>query len=195
MRRFNLIVGLVLFLFLLTSSVSLAQMGCMKMQSGDMKMKHAGGACGIMQCADKLDLTAEQKDKIKKIHFEAKKEAIKLKAEIELAQLELKYMMMADVPSEKEILKAVDNLGQLKTKMKKAKIQKRFEVRQLLTEEQLGKWKEMKKGHCGMGGGMDCGKMGDKRKIIKRVMMMDDMDEPEVEVEVEKRVVYPKKSQ
>ena len=187
MKKFSLIFGLVLFLFLLNSSLGFAQMGCMQMKGADKPhgMMGVGRACGIMQHADKLDLTAQQKDKIKKIHFEAKKQAIKLKAEIELAQLEVKHMMMADTPKENEILKAVDKLGQLKTKMKMAKIQKKFEVRQVLTKEQLAKWKEMKKKCCGTGDKMECGKMG------KHMMMKGGMiGEPEMIIkEVKKNII------
>ena len=177
MKKFNLVFGLVLFLFLLNSSLVLAQMGGMQMKELSGMMMGTGMSCGIMQHADKLGLTTEQQDKIKKIHFEAKKEAIKLKAEIELAKLELKHMMMADTPDEKEILKAVDNLGQLKTKMKKSEIQKRLATHKVLTKEQLAKWKEMKKKGCGM----EC-----KHKMMKRGMMMG---EPEMMKKEVKKII------
>ena len=154
MKNFKLVSGLVVFLFLLYSPLTLAQGGCMKMMQMQGPDKPCGmmkggdeccGMCGLMKNAEKLGLTAEQQDKLKAMHFEAKKSKIKLGADIELAELELKHLMMADKPSESEILKAVDNLGALKTKIQKFKIQRRLASEQILNAEQQAKWKELKK--------------------------------------------------
>lgn len=181
MKKLNLIFSLVLFLLLLGAPLALAQMGC-------MQMKGEGMSCGMMEKADELGLTAEQQAKIKTIHLEAKKEEIRSKADIELAELDLKQLMMADTPNQDQIMKAVDNLGLLKTKMSKAEIKTKLAVRQVLTKEQLAKWKEMKKEcceeeSCGMEGKKEgCG-MKCMSKMVKPGMMMGAPEQVEVRVE------------
>jgi Spy/CpxP family protein refolding chaperone len=176
LKKLNLIFGLVLFLFLLSAPLALAQMGC-------MQMKGPGMSCGMMEKADELGLTAEQQAKIKTIHLEAKKEEIRLKADIELAELDLKQLMMADTPNQDQILKAVDNLGLLKTKMAKAEIKTKLAMQQILTKEQLAKWKEMKKECCGMGGKGEGCEMKCMQKMMKPGMMMGAPEQVEVKVE------------
>ena len=181
MKKLNLIFSLVLFLFLLSAPLVLAQMGC-------MQMKGEGMSCTMMEKADELGLTAEQQAKIKTIHLEAKKEEIRLKADMELAELDLKQLMMADTPNQDQIMKAVDNLGLLRTKMAKAKIKTKFAVQQILTKEQLAKWKEMKKEcceeeSCGMEGKKEgCG-MKCMSKMAKPGMMMGAPEQVEIKVE------------
>ena len=176
MKRLSFIFGLALALLLLSAPLVLAQMGCMKMQG-------PGKSCGMMQKAEELGLTAEQQTKIKNVHLEAKKEEIKLKADIELAELDLKQLMMADTPNQDQILKAADNLGLLRTKMAKAGIKTKLAVRQVLTKEQLAKWKEMKKECCEMEGkGEGCGTKC-MHGMAKPGMMMGAPEQIEVKVE------------
>ena len=204
MKRFNLIAVLVLFLFLLGSSLVLAQeKRIIKIKKGEgIGMKSpAMMPGGMMNCMDKLDLSDKQMAKIKAIRYEAKKEKIKLQAEIRLARLEVNNMMTAEDPSQNAILRGVDNLGKLKTEMKKIEIKKKFAIHQVLTKEQLEKMKKMKKGtpkmmmEYKMRGDKMGRKMGGEPKVLKYFFINDDddndvMDESEMEIEIEKQIVH-----
>lgn len=182
MKKLSLIFGLALVMFLLSIPLVSAQMECMKVRGPEM-------GCCMMQHAEELGLTAEQQSKMKDISLAAKKEQIRLKADMELAKLDLNQLLMADNPSENEVMKAVDNLGLLQTKMRKAEIKRKLAVHQILTKEQMAKWKEMKKECCEEeGGGMKCKQEKGAGCMQKKMMMKGGMmGAPEqVEVKVEK---------
>jgi len=182
LKRLSLILVLVSFVSLLSIPLAWTQMECMKMGGQEV------GRC-MMQHAEELGLTAEQQSKMKSVSLAAKKEQIRLKADIQLAKLDLGQLMMADNPNENEVMKAVDNLGSLQSKMKKAEIKRKLTMHQILTKEQLAKWKEMKKECCREeGGGMGCMQERGAGRMQKKMMMKGGMmGAPEqVEVKVEK---------
>ena len=187
MKKLSLILGLALVMFLLSIPLVSAKMECMKMRGPEM-------GCRMMQCcmqhAEELGLTAEQQSKMKDMGLAAKKEQIRMKADMELAKLDLNQLLMADNPNENEVMKAIDNLGLLKTKMRKAEIKTKLAMQQILTKEQLAKWKEIKKECCEEeDGGMGCMQERGAGRMQKKMMIMKGgmMGAPEqVEVKVEK---------
>lgn len=84
-----------------------------------------------------LGLSAEQKEKIKSLALEGKKEEIRLKSDLRIAQLELRELMHQDALDKAKISRKIDELGALRTKLQKAKIEKRMALREVLTKEQL----------------------------------------------------------
>ena len=96
-----------------------------------------------LEHADKIGLTEDQITKITPIHREMEKKAIKYKADLKIAQIELKEIMeVKDFDLEKanaqvkkiEDIRASHHLGMLKS-MK--------EVRSILSDEQFKKMKQM----------------------------------------------------
>lgn len=92
----------------------------------------------------RLELTPEQKDRIMEIRLNFQKDKIKLRADIKIAQLELKSLMREDQLNKAEIYRQIEYLGDLKTQMAKNRLDQRMAMRDILTKEQLDKLKERK---------------------------------------------------
>lgn len=91
-----------------------------------------------------LELTPEQKDKIMETRLNFQKDKIKLKADMKIAQLELKSLMREEELNKTEIYKKIEYLGNLKTQLAKYRVDQRMAIRDILTKEQLDKLKERK---------------------------------------------------
>ena len=84
---------------------------------------------------EELDLSEEQVKRIKKVQFEMKKKEIEINSKIEIAELELRKMMMDDAP-EKEFNKQIDKITNQIGEKRKLYIRGQFEIKNLLTDEQ-----------------------------------------------------------
>ena len=84
-----------------------------------------------------LGLTPEQKEKIRSIAFEGKKEHIQLQADLKIANLELRELMMQEKLDKAKINRKLDEIGALRTKLEKAKVDRLMTLRDVLTKEQL----------------------------------------------------------
>jgi Spy/CpxP family protein refolding chaperone len=112
--------------------------------------RHFGGPggehWGMMppECAKEIGLEEAQIDKIKSIHLNSQKEIIKLRAEVGIAQLELKEMMTSDNPDKSRINKKIDEISALRAKIRKIEAGSRIDVQSVLTSEQeqlLKEWR------------------------------------------------------
>ena len=133
-------------------------------QMKDMPMEHRGPGhmemcdmCGMdgrgdmmggmmdkcLQMADKLGLSDEQINKIKPIHRDMKKKQVRFKADLELAQIELKEIMeVKDFDLEKANAQ-VKKIGDMKTTHHLDMLKSMKEVRSILTDEQFKKMHKM----------------------------------------------------
>jgi hypothetical protein len=91
-----------------------------------------------------LELTSEQKDRIMETRLNFQKDKIKLKADMKIAQLELKSLMREDELNKSEIYRKIDYIGDIKTQLAKNRVDQRMAIRDILTQEQLDKLKERK---------------------------------------------------
>jgi Spy/CpxP family protein refolding chaperone len=91
-----------------------------------------------------LELTPEQKDRIMETRLNFQKDKIKLKADMKIAQLELKSLMREDELNKSEIYRKIDYVGDIKTQLAKNRVDQRIAIRDILTKEQLDKLKERK---------------------------------------------------
>jgi len=82
------------------------------------------------------DLTEQQKADIKKIHLKTMKEVLPLKNEIGEKEARLRTLMTADTPDLSAINKLVDEIGVLKTQIRKLELTAHLDIRKLLTDEQ-----------------------------------------------------------
>jgi Spy/CpxP family protein refolding chaperone len=126
-RILSVVIILMLGLFLLVS-LSFAQ----KPEKQEKRVK-AG-----------LELTPEQKERIMETRLNFQKDKIKLKADLKIAQLELKSLMREDELNRSEIYGKIDYIGDLKTQLAKYRVDQRMAIRDILTKEQLDKLKERK---------------------------------------------------
>lgn len=105
---------------------------------------HQEGPGGMMLlgCAKKIGLEEAQIDKIKSIHLSSQKNIIKLRADLEIARLELKELMSADSPNKSKVNSKIDELSQLKAKIQKIEAGTKIDVMSVLTAEQKQSFKE-----------------------------------------------------
>ncbi|MDH4222081.1 MAG: periplasmic heavy metal sensor [candidate division Zixibacteria bacterium] len=87
-------------------------------------------------------LSAEQKEKIKEITLERVKDGIRIKADLKIAQIELRELMQQDELDKAKIDRKIDEIGALRTKLQKAKFEKRMALREVLTKERLQSLRE-----------------------------------------------------
>ncbi len=91
----------------------------------------------------KLGVTDEQQAAIKTATYEFRKEMAKLKADGELAEIELQKAMDEATPDETAVMKAVDNVGAAKTAMRKAGVKHQLKVKTILGAEKVEALKAM----------------------------------------------------
>jgi Spy/CpxP family protein refolding chaperone len=89
-----------------------------------------------------LDLTDAQRKRIDEIVDRQMRQSIKARAELRIAQLDLRKLMRADTPDKRAIDAQIDRIGVMSSGMKKARVGVMFEVRTVLTPEQLQELKE-----------------------------------------------------
>lgn len=98
----------------------------------------------ILQMADEIGLTQEQKDAVLKMQKTFGNERIDRKANLEKAELELRNLRLSNA-GDSEILAAMDKVGRFKTDMQKMRFRHQQAMDKVLTDEQRDKLKEMRK--------------------------------------------------
>lgn len=132
--------------------------GMMRGCGGDDDMGPGlGMCCDLLDCKE-LNLTKEQVQKIKDINFAHKNAMIDLKASLEKAKLRMGQEMKADSPDKARSLATMKEVHAVKGQMAEARITHMFNLRGVLTAEQLEKVKACHGGGMcgGKGGAMGC---------------------------------------
>jgi len=106
-----------------------------------------GGKCladrpDILAFSSELGLSAEQTQRVEEIRLKSERKAIKLKADLKLAQLDLRSLLQKDYPDKGAVYKKVEEIGALRTRLEKNRIDTRLEVHNLLSPEQRKKLRE-----------------------------------------------------
>lgn len=83
-----------------------------------------------------LELTSEQEALMKDLRFAHEKVLIKLQADLQTAQLELKKLKHTDEPNKKKIYAQIDKVSDERADIAKAKVDHHLEVRKILSAEQ-----------------------------------------------------------
>ena len=102
------------------------------------------GMFSLLRHAEMLELTDKQIEKIKEMKYNFNLERIDREAEIEKAQLKLNKMMR-DEASESTIFAAIDENSSLRAEMRKMQYKHHEDIKNLLTDEQKEKIKELHK--------------------------------------------------
>jgi len=89
-------------------------------------------------------LTSEQKEKIKRTRLDSEIEKIRLKADLKIARLELRSLMGDEELDRADIYEKIEDIGELRVKLAKNRLDKRMALREILTKDQLEKLKERK---------------------------------------------------
>jgi Spy/CpxP family protein refolding chaperone len=111
-------------------------------------MRHGGrmmhrGAFGA-RLAEALDLTAEQREKMKAAQERQERKAIQARADIQLARLDLHKLMQADKPDSKAIEAQIDRIAGLRAGLQKSRVATMIEFRASLTPEQQKKLRDLR---------------------------------------------------
>lgn len=102
-------------------------------------------------CSEEMGLSDAQIERLKEIKFEHKKSTIRMRADLEILELELTHLLHESEPNRSAIDGKITAAGDLKTKMKKNRVHTHLDARSVLTKEQLEKCTHGSCGCCGMG--------------------------------------------
>lgn len=101
------------------------------------------------QAVEHLGLTDAQQDRIREIADEHEEKVLDLRHQIENGELELRRLREADNPSENQIKNKIRELGNLRIDMQLAQVDMHFDIREVLTAEQIELINEFRAGHGG----------------------------------------------
>jgi Spy/CpxP family protein refolding chaperone len=97
-----------------------------------MMMRH-----GLAMRFAALDLTDQQRDKLRDIHEQAARKSVQRRADMQLARMDLQKLMRADTPSSSAINTQIDRITRLQSDGMKAHYDAFMQARGVLTPEQL----------------------------------------------------------
>ena len=97
------------------------------------------------KAGDKLGLTDQQIEQMRSLRVKHQSDMIMRRAELKVAQLELREMMMSSKLNESAALSKQEQISKMKSDIAKLKLQNRIAMRKILTDEQLKKWQDMRK--------------------------------------------------
>ena len=86
-----------------------------------------------------LDLTDEQKANAREIMLAARKQAIPMRAELQVAQLELQELLVQDDVDRAAVDQHLEQIGQLRQKLMRHRVDTRLKLHAMLTPEQRTK--------------------------------------------------------
>ena len=158
---------------LLTSAVALwaGQEGRGPQESG----RHGGGVGWLLnnpEAAKKLGITDEQQTALQTATYEFRKEMAKLKADRELADLDVRKAMDEDKPVESDVMKAVEKAGVAETAMRKAQTKYQLQIKSILGADKLDELKSMQQERRMERQGNKDGKKGGQFKACPKFMNM-----------------------
>lgn len=121
--------------------------GMGRMQGGRGMHGRGGMHAGAMA---RLDLSEEQRTRMRELHVAHRRKSIQSRAELQLARLDLHQLMQQDKPQKAAIDAQIDRIARLQADRRKAGVATMLEARALLTPEQR---KQLREGRGGPGGG------------------------------------------
>lgn len=92
-----------------------------------------------MRILRELDLTDEQTAKAREIMMAARKQTIPMRAELQVAQLALQDLLMQDDVDRTAVDQHLDQIGQLRQKLMRHRVDTRLKLHAMLTPEQRAK--------------------------------------------------------
>ena len=87
---------------------------------------------------EKLNLSEAENEKLGKIFYEYRKEMLRKGAEIEIAEMDLNWLLKTKKTDAKSIKEALDKLEALKNSLNKFRVDSLLKTREFLSEEQYG---------------------------------------------------------
>jgi Spy/CpxP family protein refolding chaperone len=97
-----------------------------------------------MEMLEGLDLPKEQREKIADLREKQERAAIRVRADLQTARLDLRRLTRAEKADRMAINRQIDRIAQLRADMKKARIGMMLDIRALLTPEQQERMRELR---------------------------------------------------
>ncbi len=94
------------------------------------------------QMLRELDLTKEQREKVAELRERAERSAIRLRADLQTARLDLRRMVRAERADRMAINRQIDRIAQMRAEMEKARVAAMLDIRDVLTPEQRERARE-----------------------------------------------------
>jgi Spy/CpxP family protein refolding chaperone len=98
---------------------------------------------GMLAMDEELGLTDEQLEKIKGFRLQTEKKVIPLRAEMKIAELELRDLLDEPTVDRKAVHEKIEAIGRLKIRIRKLQVDRRIDVWSTLAPEQqekAGRW-------------------------------------------------------
>jgi len=131
---------------------------------GSMGMMPRRGVMGnpnmLMRLADKLELSEEQRNEIKDMFTTHRKDMIRMNADLELARVDMENLMSQREPDLDAIRGKINDIASLEAEMKFSQVKLQINSKNVLTEGQREKLRELAKDGQGP---MMRGRMGMRR--------------------------------
>jgi Spy/CpxP family protein refolding chaperone len=105
-----------------------------------------GGPEAYMRHAGELGLSDAQKDQLKEIFASHRKEMIQKRADVEIAEVELRELMMPDSPQFDKAKKKVSQIAKMHGEIAGRQLDALQKARDVLTVEQIEKLKSLRMG-------------------------------------------------
>ncbi len=132
----------------LTSFATLAVAGtalvASAQQAGPGPQRHDGGRAGFQQA---LGLSDEQVTQLRKLRQDDRKQAIRRRADMQIARMELNEALGAPTIDEKVVAAKVQALTQLQSSALRARVDQRLALARILTPEQRAKMQQLRREH------------------------------------------------
>jgi Spy/CpxP family protein refolding chaperone len=96
-----------------------------------------------------LNLTDQQMDELAKLRLENQKEMVKLRADLEVLQIDLEILLDEKEPDKAKVYAQLDKINKLRNELSKNRIDFALKRRAILTAEQWDKLKNLRK-HFGI---------------------------------------------
>lgn len=101
-----------------------------------------GWGSRAIQFLSSLDLSEEQMETIRPLHFDLEKKLIGLNERITLSRVELRELMHPKSLDQSKIAQKMGQISQLCLEKKTLRLDNWFEIQEILTPEQQKKWKQ-----------------------------------------------------
>ena len=98
-----------------------------------------GYAYNINRWSRLLDLSPVQQAKIKTIVYQARRERIRVRANLQLARLDLRQLLEQHKPNKSTVIASIDKLGKFELLIKKSRILMMLKIKAVLTPKQAAK--------------------------------------------------------
>lgn len=134
--KVKMIVGLMVVLFV-GSGLSLAR----KQEGSKGKSSGRGSKYSIMK---ELNLTKEQKEKIRKQKYESSRKRLNLRNDLSLKRYDLKYELSMMKIDDRKVNKLIDEISEIQKNILKNKVNSLKDFKTILTSEQWEKIKNIK---------------------------------------------------